>query len=423
MLAGEVRPEAAYGKPGRAGARGTAPGGAGQVSPLPALSMSRLYVVAVALFFAAAAGAQPPPGQIGSFLSNDGGPVAIYPVADGLDRPWALAFLPDGRMLVTERSGSLRIVTPDGGVSAPVEGVPEVWARGQGGLLDVALDPDFEANGYVYLSYARPNPDGEGAASALGRGRFADDRIEDFEPLFTSVPYMSSGGHFGSRIEFSPDGHLYLATGERFQFDPAQDLSNHLGTVVRIRPDGSVPDDNPFVGDPDAGAEIWSYGHRNIQAAAFDKITGDLYVAEMGPLGGDELNRVERGANYGWPVVSWGMDYDGELIPDPPTRPEFMGSVGVWTSSIAPSGMVHYTGSEVPGWQGSFLVGSLVYRGLVRVEVGSGAVADQEILAVGARIREVEQGPDGRVYLLTDEPNPEGRVLVLRAIETRPEGG
>jgi glucose/arabinose dehydrogenase len=382
----------------------------------------RLLLLLAAVAFAAPSSAQPPSNQIASFLS-DAGPVGVYPMADGLDRPWGMTFLPDGRMLVTERPGHLRIVTPDGGVSGPVEGVPEVWARGQGGLLDVALDPDFEDNGYVYLSYARPNPDGDGAASALGRGRFVGDRIEGFEPLFTSVPYMSGGAHFGSRIAFGPDGHLFLATGERFQFDPAQDLSNHLGTVVRLSPDGSVPDDNPFVGQGGAEPEIWSYGHRNIQAAAFDKITGDLYVAEMGPLGGDEFNRVERGANYGWPVVSWGMDYDGERIPDPPTRPEFEDAVAVWTPSIAPSGMVHYTGAEVPGWQGSFLVGSLVYRGLVRVTLDGGAVTDQEMLPVGPRIREVEQGPDGRLYLLTDEPNPEGRVLVLRAIETSPPDG
>ncbi|MGB3544695.1 PQQ-dependent sugar dehydrogenase [Rubrivirga sp.] len=384
----------------------------------------RLLRLALLLAIAAPLAAQPPPGQIGSFLSTAGGPVAVYPVADGLASPWGLAFLPDGRMLVTEKPGHLRIVTTDGGVSAPVEGTPEVWARGQGGLLDVVLDPDFEDNGYVYLSYARPNPDGEGAASALGRGRFVDDRIEGFEAIFTSEPYMTSGGHFGSRIEFSDSGHLYLATGERFQFEPAQDLGNHLGTVVRLNPDGSVPSDNPFVGDASAEDEIWSFGHRNVQAMAFDKITGALYVAEMGPMGGDELNRVERGTNYGWPIVSWGMDYDGELIPDPPTRPDLEDAVHYWTPSIAPSGMAHYTGDVFPGWQGSYLIGSLVYRGIVRAVVGDDGLAEHEVFPIGVRIREVEQGPDGHVYLLTDEPDPEGRVLVLRSIETSmPEDG
>ncbi|WP_412061821.1 PQQ-dependent sugar dehydrogenase [Rubrivirga sp. IMCC45206] len=378
--------------------------------------LSLLVVLALALALPAAA--QPPPGQVGSFLSAAGGPVGVYPVADGLDRPWGMTFLPDGRMLVTERSGTLRIVTMGGGVSAPVEGVPEVWAQGQGGLLDVALDPDFSANGYVYLSYARPNPNGEGAASALGRGRLVGDRIEGFEPLFTSTPYLTSGAHFGSRIAFEDDRHLLLATGERFQFDPAQDNSNHLGTIVRLHSDGSIPADNPFVDDPTAEDEIWSYGHRNIEALAFDKTTGALYVAEMGPLGGDEFNRVERGANYGWPVVSWGMDYDGELIPDPTTRPDLMDAVDYWTPTIAPSGMIHYTGRAVPGWQGSFLIGSLVYRGVVRVTVADGAITSQEIFPIGTRIREVEQGPDGLVYVLTDEANPQGRVLVLRPIET-----
>jgi glucose/arabinose dehydrogenase len=384
--------------------------------------MRLCFAALLALGLAVAATAQPPPGQIASFLSAEGGPVAAFPVADGLASPWGMTFLPDGRMLVTEKPGHLRIVTMGGGVSAPVEGVPEVWAQGQGGLLDVALDPDFEDNGFVYLSYARPRPGGEGdeAATAVGRGRLVDDRIEDFEVLFTQEPYRTGRAHFGSRIAFSPDGHLVLTTGERFQFEPAQDLSDHLGTVVRIHRDGSIPDDNPFVGDPDAEDEIWSYGHRNIQAMAFDKVTGDLYVAEMGPLGGDELNRVERGANYGWPVVSWGMDYDGQLIRDPTTRPEFEDAVDYWTPTIAPSGMVHYTGSVFPGWQGSYLIGSLVYRGLVRVTVADGAIASQEIFPIGARIREVEQGPDGHVYLLTDEPDPQGRVLVLRSIETSP---
>ena len=384
-------------------------------------SVSLLALVAVALT-AAPSLAQPPPNQIASFLSEAGGPVGVYPIVAGLDRPWGMAFLPDGRMLVTERPGHLRIVTPDGGVSAPVEGVPEVYGRGQGGLLDVALDPDFGSNGYVYLSYARSRPDGDGneGATAVGRGRFVDDRIDGFEVLFTAEPYMGGGAHFGSRIAFGPDGHLFLTTGERFQFEPAQDLSTALGTVVRLNRDGTVPEDNPFVDVPEAEGAIWSYGHRNVQAAAFDKVTGALYVAEMGPLGGDELNRVERGANYGWPVVSWGMDYDGERIPDPSTRPEFEDATAVWTPVIAPSGMAHYTGDDVPGWQGSFFIGSLVYRGLVRIVVEDGAVASQEIFPIGQRIREVEQGPDGRLYLLTDRPGPEGQVLVLRAIDTRP---
>lgn len=379
--------------------------------------MRVLSLLLVALM-ATAAHAQSPPQQVGSFLA-DAGPVGIYPVATGLEHPWGMTFLPDGRMLVTERPGRLWIVTAEG-EKTQVSGTPTVYAQGQGGLMDVALDPDYDANGYVYVTYARPGPEGQ-AATALGRGTLSetDDgaSMEGFEVLFTQEPYLTGGAHFGNRIAFGPDGHLFLALGERFQFDPAQDLSNHLGTVVRLMPDGSIPSDNPFVGDPNAEDEIWSYGHRNIEAAAFDA-NGDLYVAEMGPLGGDELNRIERGANYGWPVVSWGMDYDGELIPDPPTRPEFMDVVKEWTPTIAPSGMVYYTGDAYPEWQGSFLTGSLVYQGLVRTRVENGEVTSETIMPLGARIREVEQGPDGLVYVLTDKTD--GAVWVLRPIETRP---
>ncbi|WP_420455711.1 PQQ-dependent sugar dehydrogenase [Rubrivirga sp.] len=378
--------------------------------------MPRLLVAAAVLGLALPAAAQPPPSQVGSFLA-DAGPVGIYPVADGLMHPWGMAVLPDGRMLVTERAGRLRIVDPSAsGPPATVSGTPTVYAQGQGGLLDVALAPDFAETGHVYLSFARPGPGGQ-AATALGRGVLRGDSLAAFETLFTQEPYVEGPAHFGSRIVFSPDGHLFLAMGERFQFDPAQDLGNHLGTVVRLNPDGSVPDDNPFTGDASAQDEIWSYGHRNIQAAAFDPTDGRLYVAEMGPLGGDELNVVERGANYGWPVVSWGMDYDGELIPDPPTRPEFEDAVVQWTPTIAPSGMVYYTGAAFPEWQGSFFIGSLVYQGLVRVRVEGGEVAAQQILPLGARIREVEQGPDGTLFVLTDKDD--GDVWQLRPIETR----
>ena len=379
--------------------------------------MRRLPLVLL-LAVATAVVAQPPPRQVVSFLSPATGPVGVYEVADGLEHPWGLAFLPDGRMLVTERPGRLRLVTPGSGeVPAVVEGTPTVYAQGQGGLLDVALDPDFETNGFVYLTFSRPGPDGA-AAPALGRGVFRDDHLHDFEILFTVEPYLTSRGHFGSRIAFDASGHLFMTTGERFQFTPSQDLSNGLGSVLRLTRDGGIPGDNPFAGDADREGAIWSYGHRNIQAAAFHGATGELFVAEMGPLGGDELNHVRRGANYGWPYVSWGMDYDGELIPDPPTRPEFADALHVFNPTIAPSGMAYYTGEAFPGWQGSFFIGSLVYRALVRVEVANGEVASREIWPIGRRVREVEQGPDGLLYVLTDQD--EGTVLVLRPIETRP---
>ncbi|MEM0963658.1 MAG: PQQ-dependent sugar dehydrogenase [Bacteroidota bacterium] len=379
--------------------------------------MRTLPILSVVLL-AATVAAQPPARQVVSFLSPATGPVGVYEVADGLEHPWGLAFLPDGRMLVTERPGRLRIVDAGSGeVPVTVEGVPAVYAQGQGGLLDVALDPDFAENQYVYLTYARPGPNAT-AASALGRGRLVDDELQDFEVLFTVEPFLRSRGHFGSRIAFSASGHLFMTTGERFQFTPSQDLTNGLGAVLRLHRDGSIPDDNPFVRDPNAEGAIWSFGHRNIQSAAFHGRTGELFVAEMGPLGGDELNHVRRSGNYGWPHVSWGMDYDGELIPDPPTRPEFDDALHVFNPTIAPSGMAYYAGERFPGWRGSFFIGSLVYRSLIRVAVENGEVTSREIYPIGRRIREVEQGPDGLLYVLTDQDD--GGVLVLRPIETRP---
>lgn len=363
----------------------------------------RPLALLAALALATPVAAQPIPsmGQVGSVMT-EAGPVAIQTLADGLVHPWGMAFLPDGRLLVTERAGRLRILGPDGTLSEPVAGTPTVFAQGQGGLLDVALDPEFEANGYVYLSYARPGPEGS-AATAVGRGRWEADSLAGFEVLFTQEPYLTGPNHFGTRIAFSPDGHLFLTMGERFQFEPAQDLTNHLGTIVRIGRDGSVPDDNPFVGRDDAQPEIWSYGHRNVESVGVHPETGELWIAEMGPLGGDELNRIERGANYGWPVVSWGMNYDDTDIPDPPTRPEFADAVKHWTPVISPSGMAFYTADVFPAWTGSVLIGSLTRQGLVRLVIEDGAVADEEIVPLDARIRDVEQGPDGHVYVLTDK--------------------
>lgn len=343
-------------------------------------------------------------------VKTETGTIAIENIADGLNHPWGIAFLPDGRMLVTERAGNLRIITKDGAVSEPLEGVPESYARGQGGLLDVALDPDFQSNKLVYLSLAAPG-DG-GSSTAVGRGRFENDRLMDFQILFRQTPMQSNGYHFGSRIVFSPDGHLFLTTGERFLFNPAQDLGNHLGKVIRINRDGSIPEDNPFVNQSGAKAEIWSYGHRNIQAAAIHPETGALWIAEMGPRGGDELNRPEAGKNYGWPVVSWGQNYDGSDIADPPTRPEFTDAVRQWTPVIAPSGMLFYTGGMFPEWQGSMFIGGLASRALVRLTIEGNEVTGEERIPLGARIRDVEQGPDGSIYLLTDQDD--GNVWRLR---------
>jgi aldose sugar dehydrogenase len=351
----------------------------------------------------------------GTMRTEQGTEVRLEQLVDGLNHPWGMAFLPDGRLLVTERnSGTLRIMNTDRTLSPPLEGVPEVFARGQGGLMDVALDPDFEGNSLVYLSYAKHGVDGT-ATTALGRGRLAENRIENFTDIFVQEPSIAGSGHFGNRIEFSPDNrYLFLALGERFQFDPAQDLSNHLGTIVRIHPDGSVPKDNPFVGRENARDEIWSFGHRNIEAMAFQPETGELWIGEMGPKGGDELNRIERGANYGWPVVSWGEHYDGRDIPDPPTRPEFKDAVRHWTPVISPSGMVFYQGEMFPEWKGKAIIGGLTHQEIVFLVFDGVRVTDEDRLQMPGRIRDVEVAPDGSIYVLTDEDN--GKVLRISPV-------
>ncbi|MGQ9369986.1 PQQ-dependent sugar dehydrogenase [Azospirillum sp. ST 5-10] len=346
-------------------------------------------------------------------LDTQAGPVLVETVAKGLEHPWGMAFLPDGRMLVTERPGRLRVVTPQGVVSSPVAGVPKVYARSQGGLLDVALDPAFAENRLVYLSYAEPGEAGT-AGTAVARGRFTGAALEDVAVIFRQEPKVQGGNHFGSRLVFAPDGRLFVTLGERAKFDPAQDLSNTLGAIVRIEPDGSVPADNPFVGRAGARPEIWSYGHRNVQGAAINPATGALWEVEHGPRGGDELNVAEAGKNYGWPLVSWGDHYSGKDIPDPPTRPDLTDALTHWTPVIAASGLAFYTGERFPEWKGDALVGGLS-QVIVRVDTDGPSVGEVERLEMDARIRDVATGPDGRVYALTDEED--GAVLRLSPAE------
>ena len=336
------------------------------------------------------------------------GQIKVETVAKGLERPWGLAFLPDGRMLVTEKGGSLRIVGKDGAISDPVKGVPKVVSQGQGGLLDVALDPDFATNGLVYLSYSEPGEGGAG--TAVARGKLGSGSLDNVEVIFRQKPKVDGGNHFGSRFAFSPDGKLFVTLGDRFKFDPAQDLASHVGKIVRINPDGSVPDDNPFVGQEGRLPEIWSYGHRNAQGAAIHPETGKLWETEFGPLGGDELNIAEAGKNYGWPLVSWGKHYDGTDIPDPPTRPEFTDAIYHWNPVISPSGITFYTADAIPGWKGNLLIAGLSSEAIVRLELDGEKVAGEELIQMGTRIRDVAQGPDGAVYALTDE---DGDILKL----------
>jgi len=349
-----------------------------------------------------------------STVQTEAGAIEVETLAQNLSHPWGMAFLPDRRLLVTERAGNLRILDTNNKLSAPLKGVPEVFAKGQGGLLDVALDPDFAQNRLVYLSFAEPGENNK-ATTALGRGKLEGNEIKDFKVIFRQEPYVEGPNHFGGRIVFTPEGHLFLTLGERFKFDPAQDLSNHMGTIVRIKPDGTVPKGNPFVGKQGAEDAIWSYGHRNIESAAIDPATNKLWVAEMGPLGGDELNQPVAGRNYGWPVVSWGKHYDGKKIPNPPTRPEFADAVIHWTPTISPSGMVFYTAKMFPAWQGSSLIGGLTSSGIVRVLVKGEKAEEVERIPLAVRTRDVEQAPDGSVYVLTDQAN--GKVLRLSLLK------
>ena len=338
------------------------------------------------------------------------GVVDVQTIAKGLEHPWSLAFLPDKRMLVTERPGRLRVVGADGRVSEPLAGVPQVYASGQGGLLDVALSPAFDKDRLVYISFAESG-DG-GAGTAVARGRLGEGGLENTQVIWRQQPKVGGSNHWGSRIVFRPDGTLFVTLGERFNHsDRAQDLSATLGKVVRINPDGSAPRDNPFVNRAGARPEIWSYGHRNVQAAALHPETGQLWTVEHGARGGDELNHPEAGKNYGWPVISYGTHYSFFKIGEGTAKPGMEQPVYYWDPVIAPSGMVIYTGDLFSGWKNNFLVGSLTPGGLVRLVMKDGKVAQEEryLGDMRERIRDVRQAPDGSLYLLTDARN--GQIL------------
>ena len=344
-------------------------------------------------------------------LIAEAGKIKVETLAENLTHPWGMAVLPEGDLLVTERAGYLRRFSK-GKMSEPLGGLPEIWAKGQGGLLDVVLDPDFANNQLVYFSYAEPGEDGT-ASTAVGRGKLNGNQLDDFQKIFTMLPKVKGPNHFGSRLVFDGENHLFITTGERFKFDPAQDLSTHMGKVLRIHKDGSVPEDNPFVGQGDAEGEIYSLGHRNIQAAAIEPSTGRLWVVEMGPMGGDELNLIKKGANYGWPLVSWGKDYDGTDRPDPPTRPEFADAAIHWTPTISPSGMLFYDGEMFAEYRGSAMIGGLTASGIVRVVIDGEKAREVERLPLAYRTRDVEQAPDGSIYVLTDYRD--GKLLRLVA--------
>jgi glucose/arabinose dehydrogenase len=342
------------------------------------------------------------------------GVLAIDTIATGLVHPWAVALLPGGRFLVTERPGRLRIIGPDGRIGEPLAGVPAVYARGQGGLLDVALDPHFEENHRIFFSFAEPGP-GSTAGTAVGRATLGDHGLTDVTIIYRQEPKVPGGGHFGSRLVFATDGSLFITQGERFDYrEQAQDLGGLFGKIVRVGPDGSIPPDNPFVGRAGVRPEIWSYGHRNIQAAALDPATGQLWTVEHGAAGGDELNHPEAGKNYGWPVITYGRDYNGRPIGIGAVKEGMEQPVYYWDPVIAPSGMTFYSGKAFPGWKGSILVGGLASQALVRLVLEQGRVSREEryLGELRQRVRDVQEGPEGFLYIVTDE-DP-GSLLRLR---------
>ena len=343
-------------------------------------------------------------------------PFNVTPVAT-FNEPWAMTFMPDGRMLVTEKRGRLYIVDQDGEKSRPVEDVPNVDYRGQGGLGDVILHPNFAKNGLVYLSYAESGI-GNVRGAAVARGKLVmignAPTLTNVEVIWRQNPKMTDDGHYGHRMVFSDDGYLFITSGDRQKFDPAQYMTGNVGKIVRINDDGSIPEDNPFFDDGDVAAEIWTLGHRNPLGIAFDD-NGQLWSTEMGPLHGDELNLIVKGQNYGYPIVSEGDHYNNDPIPDHDTRPDFAAPKVAWTPTIAPGGTIYYTGSEFPEWQDSILVSGLASRALIRVEIDGEDASEAERIVFGNRLREVEQGPDGAVWVLEDRDG--GRLLKLTAFE------
>ena len=405
-------------------------------------SLIRLTAITALIFaFLPAARSQAPAGPPPDAVPSSAGDLRVERLAT-LEYPWGMAMLPDGRLLVTEKPGRLRI-WENGKLSEPVQGVPKVVYRAtqfeQGGLLGVAIDPDFARNRFVYLSYVEPSkqqpPDiGETGdirfadyldtsdnilrGGAVGRGRLEGNALREFQVIWRQVPKTVGRGHFGHRLIFAPDGTLFITSGERMRFDPAQSLASNLGKVVRIHPDGSIPKDNPFAGKEGGRGEVWTYGHRNILAAAIDPSSGLFWAFEMGPLGGDEINLIQRGKNYGWPLVSNGDNYGGPSIPDHPTQKQFQEPVRTWTPVVSPSGAMFYTGALFTGWRGSALVGGLSSQALVRLTFDGERIVTEERIDLKRRIRDVIQAPDGAVLLIVDAKT--GDLLRLTPAAARP---
>ncbi len=365
--------------------------------------------------------AQPAPIDPGQVHASEHYSYRIVPVVEGFENPWAIAFLPGGEMLVTERAGRLRIVRDGVLLPEPVAGLPEIRVGGQGGLLDVIPHPGFSENRLLYISYAKPNADGSEGTTAVIRGRFENDRLTQVEEVFEAQAWTSGRGHHGSRLAFDREGYLFISVGDRqapprgdLAAHPAQDLSNHYGTTLRLHDDGRIPEDNPFVGVEGALPEIWSYGHRNPQGMAVHPVTNDVWSNEHGPQGGDELNLIARGANFGWPVIGYGVNYGtGAPIHEAVQAEGMEQPVHIWVPSIATSGLMIYTGDRFPAWQGNVFVGGLNGQQLARLSMDGNRVVAEETLVRGmGRVRDIRQGPDGYIYLAMDDRGGAATAIV-----------
>jgi aldose sugar dehydrogenase len=346
-------------------------------------------------------------------LTTEKTKLQIDTLTSGLNHPWGMAFMPDGSMLVTERNGTLQHVSADGKNKTPISGLPAIDARGQGGLLDVLLAADFTSSKQLYFSFSEPA--GEENSTAVASATLNGDKLTNVKVIFSQQPKYDSKYHFGSRLVLDNSGKLFITTGDRgSQRDQAQKLDNHVGKVIRVNTDGSTPENNPYVSMPDARSEVWSYGHRNIQGAALHPQTGQLWTHEHGPQGGDEINIAQPGKNYGWPVITYGEEYGGGVI-GTTAKTGLEQPLHYWVPSIAPSGMMFYAATLFNGWQNNLFVGSLKFGQLVRLELTDNKVSHEERIMIGQRIRDVEQGPDGAIYLLTD--SSDGEILRLTPVK------
>ena len=363
--------------------------------------MKKLICSALILVSIGAANAQP---VAGSTITTQKQKFVLQSVTTELQRPWGMAFLPDGRILVTELAGEIRIIKDDKLLDEKISGVPEVFNNGQGGLLDIQLHPDYTKNGWIYITYAKPDGT-KGGGTTVIRAKLKGNTLTNIEQLFNAQPSSPSGAHFGSRIVFDGKGYIFFSCGERGKMENAQDLTNHLGKIMRLHDDGRVPTDNPFVNTAGAMPTIFSYGHRNPQGIDIHPVSRRIYNNEHGPRGGDEINLVGKGNNYGWPVITYGINYDGTILSELKAKDGMEQPVFQWTPSIGPSSMKFVVGDLYPGWKGDILNGSLSFKYLERVHLENGKVTEQEKLLENAgRVRDVTISPDGYIYVATETP-------------------